>query len=128
MKYSIIEKIPIVDKTTGAKWVDVYFDNGTVWRPALWEQAFLMQQVVVCERAKYGDLTWKKGPDWDAGDMPIRFISRAGRGENIEMLCRLQEFNLADKNSFRRLAEVIRKSKEHDERTVVWDFLDGRVC
>ena len=95
----------------GKFWTHVYFDNGTIWVPALWEQGYLAQQVVICERIKYPELAW------DPGAMPIEFITRAMAGENIEALChdhdaRGREFGLYKLPSFLRLGTVLKDSKE----------------
>ena len=85
-------------------WTHVYFDNGTVWIPALWEQGYVAQQVVVCERIKYPNLPW------DAADKTIKFISAAMQGQNIEALC--YEHELTTQPSFKRLRAVIEKSRK----------------
>jgi len=97
-----------IEKVTNEKleekfWTHVYFDNGTLWIPALWEQGFIGQQVVLCERIKY------PGLKWDPADMPKEFIRRAMNGENIEALC--VEFKLTTQSSFKRLPSVIKKSR-----------------
>lgn len=92
------------EKNSGGKfWTHVYFDNGTMWVPALWEQGYIAQQVVNCERAKYPDLPW------DAADKTIRFISAAMEGENVEGLCYKHE--LTTQASFKRLPTVLENSK-----------------
>ena len=119
MKYSKIHKV--VNETTGGKlWTHVYFDNGTIWVPALWEQGFIAQQVVVCEREKYRFLKW------DPADKTLDFIGRAAYGQNIESLC--YEFKLIEQKSFSRLAEVIKKSKDDQSRSESWDLSKDWVC
>ena len=88
-------------------WTSVYFNNGTIWVPALWEQAFIAQQVVVCERIKYPNLSW------DAASMPIEFITKAMNGQNIEGLC--HQYGLIKQGSFSRISQVIKESKIFNE-------------
>lgn len=117
MKFSKIERV--VNETTGEKlWSHVYFDNGTIWVPALWEQGFIAQQVVRCERTKYPFLKW------DAADKTSDFIRRAAYGENIEALC--YEYDLTRQASFKRLSEVVEKSKP--ARTETWELSKDGVC
>ena len=40
-------------------WAKVYFDNGTEWVPALWEQGYIAYAVVKCEEKKYKNLRVK---------------------------------------------------------------------
>lgn len=94
-------------------WTHVYFDNGTIWVPALWEQGFIAQQVVSCERTKYPNLKW------DPADKTIAFISAAMVGHNIEGLC--YEHELTTQPSFKRLRTVIEKSKT-PQLDVPWEY------
>ncbi len=96
------------DKT----WTHVYFDNGTVWIPALWEQGYIAQQVVSCERTKYPNL------QWDAADKTTDFITKAAYGQNIEGLC--YEYELTTQASFKRLRQVVERSKK-TEFDVSWE-------
>jgi len=104
-----IEKI-INEKLGDKFWTHVYFDNGTLWIPALWEQGFIAQRVVLCERTKYPFLRW------DAAEKTIHFIERAMRGENVEMLCNLPEFGLTKQSSYKRLARVLKNSRPLNEQ------------
>ena len=116
MRSNFIERI--INEQTGDKiWTHVYFDNGTVWIPALWEQGFIAQQVVRCERMKYKNLPW------DAADKTSDFIRKAAYGQNIEGPC--YEYDLTKQGSFERLPEVVRKSRQQTE---LWDLSDDKVC
>jgi hypothetical protein len=100
---SYIAKI-VNERINGSKiWTRVYFDNGTIWTPALWEQGYAAQQVVLCERLKYPDLPW------DAATMTIEFITKAMAGYNIESLC--HQYKLTTQPSFLRLGRVLSESK-----------------
>lgn len=93
-----------VNENIGGKlWTSVYFENGTIWMPALWEQGFIAQQVVLCERIKYPNLPW------DAAKMTIDFITKAMAGQNVEALC--HEYHLTTQPSFLRLSQAIKESK-----------------
>ena len=110
------------EKGLGGKfWTHVYFDNGTLWIPAVWEQAMLAQMAVICERIKYPDL------GWDAGAMPTEFITRAMEGQNIDALChdrdaRGREFGLYKSSSYARLSKVLKNSRKEttDLKPLIW--------
>lgn len=107
MKNSFIVKIINESGFNGKVWTHVYFDNGTMWVPSLWEQGYIAQQVVSCERMKYPNLSW------DAADKTTDFIKRAAYGQNIVALC--YEYELTTQPSFRRLKFVLEKSKKEKE-------------
>lgn len=97
-----IEKV--LNEQTGLKtWTHVYFDNGTLWVPAFWEQALVSQMVISCENIKYKNLL-----KWNPSDMPIEFMTRAMMGENVDTLC--HNFRLTTQDSYKRLPGVFIRS------------------
>ena len=89
----IIEKIEI-EKLKDKFWVVVYFNNGTIWIPALIEQALLAQKVARCEKIKYKSL------DHDPENMVVTFFERAIKGENVCALA--NEFKLIHTRAYEK--------------------------
>jgi len=91
-------------------WVKVYFDNGTEWVPALWEQGYIAYAVAKCEEKKYTKLIW------DAKLKPKNYLIKCLNAKSYEEIIKItEEFGLAyDKNgkireSFLRLLNQIGK-------------------
>jgi hypothetical protein len=109
MSHNSIKIAAIKKETIGDKvWVKVYFDNGTEWIPALWEQGYLAMLVAQCEEKKYPNLPY------DAKDMPRQFLSLAiNLMTNDEFIILAEKFKLkfntdgSVRESFLRLLDIV---------------------
>ena len=91
-------------------WAKVYFDNGTEWVPALWEQGYIAYAVAKCEEIKYKNLKW------DAKNKPrdylIQCLNAKSKEEIIEITKRFQlEYDKKGRirDSFLRLVNIIKE-------------------
>ena len=111
MSFNRIEISKIKIEPIGGKlWVKVYFNNGTEWIPALWEQGYIAYAVAKCEEKKYKNLPW------DAKKKPRDYLIQCLNAKNDEEFKNItEEFELDyDKNglirkSFLRLLNAIQK-------------------
>ena len=92
----LIEEIFIQPNGEGKLWVHVRFNDGSIWTPALIEQAIIAQKVAFCEKSKYPNL------NHDAHLLPMEFLKRAIEGENICALASLEKFKLTHTRAYKK--------------------------
>ena len=94
-------------------WARVYFDNGTEWIPALWEQGYIAYAVVKCEEKKYKSLKW------DAKDKPRDYLIACINAKTEDEIIKITEKFELDydkkgkiRDSFLRLLNVVQKKEK----------------
>ena len=91
-KRNLIIKDIRIEELQNKPWCVIEFENGCIWVPALAEQAVIAQKVIQCEKVKYKRESAEK--------MPIEFIYRAMKGENICALC--NKFKLTHTRAYKK--------------------------
>jgi len=109
----IIKIEPIGNKL----WTKVYFNDGTHWIPALWEQGYIAYAVARCEEKKYKNL------EWDAKDKPRDYLIQCIKAKSEKKIIEISkkfglEYDTTGKTreSFIRLLEVIKRSALDEEK------------
>ena len=109
IEIDVIKIEPIGDKI----WVKVYFNNGTEWIPALWEQGYIAYAVAKCEEEKYPNLPWS------AKIQPRDYIVACLNAKNDKELIELTEKYKLDKyktgeirDSFLRLLKMTERNNK----------------